>query len=83
MTSTYNCTVCKEVFDTKMERKYHFRDGCKRLVSLTDTESAIHRVERIDGKFLCPRCPKTFTRADSLNKHWKMKDSTESIEITV
>ena len=65
-----------------MERKYHFRNGCQRLVSLTDVESAIHRVERIDSKFLCPQCPKTFTRPDSLKKHWKMcmmKDGTESM----
>ena len=69
------------VFDTKMERKYHFRNDCQSLVSLTDAEATIHRVERIDGKFLCPRCPRTFTRSDSINKHWKIcktRDGSES-----
>ena len=81
MSATYNCTGCNVAFDNKLERKYHFRNGCQSLVSLTDAESVIHRVERIDDKFTCPRCAKTFTRSDTLNRHWKvciMNDGTES-----
>jgi hypothetical protein len=81
MPSTYNCTACKEAFDSKMGRHNHFRNVCQMLVSLMDVEGAIHRVERIGGKFLCPRCTKTFTRSDTLNQHWKvcmMKGGNES-----
>lgn len=71
MTSTFKCNTCDEEFNSKMERKYHIRDTCKRWVSLTDNKAMIHQVERIDGKFLCPQCPETFTRADNMNRHWK------------
>jgi rubredoxin len=81
MPSTYNCTGCDIVFETKLERKNHFRNVCQALVSVTDANGTIHRVERIDGKFICPHCPKAFTRSDKLNTHWKAcktKDGTES-----
>ena len=83
MPSTYKCTGCDDVFETKTERNNHFRNDCKMSVSLTDSKSAIHLVERIDDKFLCPQCPKRFTRSDNLKRHWKvcmMKDGTESNE---
>ena len=83
MSSTHNCTACKEVFKSKMERNYHFRKSCKEGTSLTDLEGAIHRVERIDGKFPCVQCLKTFTRSDSLKMHWKTcteKNGIESIK---
>ena len=69
------------VFDTKRERKNHFRNVCQALVSVTDTNGMIHQIERISGKFTCPQCPNMFTQADNLNRHWKvcmMKDGTES-----
>jgi len=69
------------VFDTKTERKNHFRNVCQALLSVTDTNGTIHRIERIDGKFPCPGCPKAFTRSDTLIMHWKVcmtKDGTES-----
>ena len=81
MAPIYHCTVCNEEFDSKTERNDHFRNDCKRSVSLTDAEATIHRIERIDDKFTCPRCPKTFTRSDNLNRHRKVcitKDGTES-----
>jgi hypothetical protein len=81
MPATYNCTGCNEVFDTKMERKNHFRNVCQALVSVTEVNGTIHRIERINDKFTCPRCPKAFTRSDKLNTHWKVcktKDGTES-----
>ena len=56
MPSTYNCTGCNVVFDTKTERKNHFRNVCQALLSVTDTKGTIHRIERIDGKFTCPIC---------------------------
>ena len=81
MPSTYNCTGCNVVFDTKTQRKNHFRNVCQALVSVTDAAGTIHQIERVGGKFTCPRCPKAFTRLDTLNMHWKvcmMKDGTES-----
>jgi len=69
------------VFNTKIERKNHFRNACQALMSVTDADGMIHWIERIDGKFTCPRCPKAFTRSDRLNTHWNvcmMKDGTES-----
>ena len=81
MPAAYNCTGCNEVFDHKMERKNHFRNVCQALVSVTDATGTIHQIERIDGKFTCPRCTKAFTRSDKLNTHWKVcktKDGTES-----
>ena len=69
------------VFDTKTGRNNHFRNVCQSSVNVTDAIGTIHQIERIDGKFTCPRCPITFTRSDSLAKHWKvcmMKDGTES-----
>jgi len=67
MSSRYNCTTCNEAFNGKTERNDHFRNDCVRWVSLIDAEAAIHRVERIDGKFSCPGCRKTFTRSDNLS----------------
>jgi len=67
------------VFDTKLERKNHFRNVCQALVSVTDSNGTIHQIERIGGKFTCPRCPKAFARSDKLNMHWKVcmtKDGT-------
>jgi len=81
MPSTYNCTGCNVVFDTKKERKNHFRNVCQALVSVMDSNGTIHQIERINGKFTCPHCPTTFKQADNLNTHWKvcmMKDGTES-----
>jgi rubredoxin len=81
MPATYNCTGCNVVFDTKAERKNHFRNVCQALTSVTDANGTIHRIERIDGKFTCPQCPIMFTRSDNLNMHWKVcmkKDGTES-----
>ena len=81
MLSTYNCTGCNVVFDSKAERNNHFRNVCKALVSVTDAKARIHQIERIDGKFTCPQCPKAFVRSDKLNAHWKVcmrKDGTES-----
>ena len=69
------------VFDTKRERKNHFRNVCQASVSVTDADGTIHQIERISGKFTCPRCPIMFTQLDNLNRHWKvcmMKDGTES-----
>jgi len=73
--------TCNKVFDTKTERNNHFRNVCKALVRIMDVTGTIHRIERTDGKFICPRCPVTFTRTDNLVKHWKVcmtKDGTES-----
>jgi hypothetical protein len=81
MPATYNCTGCNEVFDIKTERNNHFRNVCQTSVSVTDATGMIHQIERIDGKFTCPRCPKAFTRSDKLNAHWKAcktKEGTES-----
>jgi hypothetical protein len=81
MSATYNCTGCNVVFDTKAERNNHFRNACQALVRVTEANGTIHRIERIDGKFTCVRCPKAFTRSDKLNAHWKVcmkKDGTES-----
>jgi Zinc finger, C2H2 type len=81
MPATYNCTGCNVVFDTKAERNNHFRNVCQALVSVTEANGTIHRIERIDGKFTCVRCPKAFARSDKLNAHWKVcmtKDGTES-----
>ena len=67
--------------DTKWERKNHFRNVCQALVSVTDADGTIHQIERIDGKFTCPRCPIMFKQSDNLNTHWKrcmIKDETES-----
>ena len=69
------------MFDTKQEHKNHFRNVCQVLVSVTDANGMIHRIERIDGKFTCVRCLKAFVRSDKLNAHWKVcmtKDGTES-----
>ena len=69
------------VFDTKTERNNHFRNVCQGLVSVTDLDGTIHRIERIGSKFTCVRCPKAFVRSDKLNMHWKVcmtKDGTES-----
>ena len=81
MPSTYDCTRCSVVFDTKTERNNHFRNTCQALVSVTDGTGMIHQIERINGKFGCPRCQKAFVRSDKLNMHWKVcmtKDGTES-----
>ena len=81
MVQTYNCTTCNTVFETKSERKNHFRNFCQTSISLTDMEATIHQIERIDGQFSCPRCPNKFTRTDNLNTHWKscsMTDETKS-----
>ena len=81
MPATYNCTGCNEVFDTKADRKNHFRNVCQAFVNVTESNGTIHPVERIDGKFICPRCPKAFTRSDTLITHWKVcmtKDWSES-----
>jgi len=81
MPAKYNCTGCNEVFDTKKERKNHFRNVCQALVSVTEADGTIHRIERIAGKFTCPRCQSMFTQSDNLNTHWKVcmtKDGTES-----
>ena len=59
MPSRYNCTGCNAVFDTKPERKHHFRNVCQTLVSVTDAVGKIHQIERASGKFTCPRCPIT------------------------
>jgi uncharacterized C2H2 Zn-finger protein len=81
MPSIYKCTGCDVVFGSKKERKNHFRNVCQTLVSVTEANGTIHQIERMDGKFTCPRCPKTFTRSDNLNTHWKVcmtKDGTQS-----
>jgi len=81
MPTTYKCTGCNDVFDNKTERNNHFRNVCQALASVTEANGTIHRIERIDGKFACPQCHITFTRADSLTKHSKTcmkKDGTES-----
>jgi rubredoxin len=81
MPATYNCTGCNVVFDTKAERKNHFRNVCQALVSVRDADGTIYQIERIGDKFACPRCPKAFARSDKLNAHWKVcmkKDGTES-----
>jgi len=83
MSSRYNCTACNEVFKSKTERNDHFRNSYKQGTSLTDSEGAIHQVERIDGKFPCVQCRKTFTRSDNLKMHWKTcmeKNGRESIK---
>jgi hypothetical protein len=72
MPTTYNCTGCNVVFDTKPERNNHFRNICQALVSVTDANGTIHRIERIDGKFNCVRCLKAFARSDKLSTHWKV-----------
>jgi hypothetical protein len=69
------------VFDTKLERKNHFRNVCQALVSVTEANGTIHQIERVNGKFICPRCNIMFTRSDNLNTHWKvcmLKDRNES-----
>jgi len=63
-----------------MERNNHFRNVCKVSARVTEVNGTIHQIERIDGKFTCPRCPIVFTRSDSLLKHWKIcrEDETRS-----
>jgi len=81
MAPTYKCTVCNKGFDSKSEREIHFRGECQPVFSLTNVEGFITRVERKDGKFQCPKCPKTFTHSNNLSSHWKKCktiDGTES-----
>ena len=81
MAPSYKCTVCNEGFDSKSEREIHFRGECQPIISLTDVEGFIARVERKEGKFQCPGCPKKFTYSNNLSSHWKeckTMDGTES-----
>ena len=81
MSTTYNCTVCREEFVTKVARNNHYDNQCKHSHSLTDTEGKIFQMERTDGKFQCPRCQSKFTRPNNLTRHWKTcmsRDGTES-----
>ena len=84
MPKYYNCTVCREEFVTKDARDNHFGNQCKQLHSITDSEGKLLQIERIDGKFQCPRCQTLFTRTNNLTRHWKIcmnRHCTESNSI--
>jgi uncharacterized protein YlaI len=80
MAPSYNCTGCNRRFDSKSERENHFRGECQTVFSLTDVAGFITRVERKDGKFQCPRCPKAFSYSNNLSSHWKKCKTTEGPE---
>lgn len=81
MPKIYNCTVCKEEFETKIARNNHFRNQCQPSISLTDEDGNILRIARVEGMFQCVKCPRKFTHANNLTSHWKGcigRDGTES-----
>jgi len=67
----YHCTVCDEGFNTKSERKNHFRQICQSSIKIIDMDGNIKTMERIDGKFECFKCGTKFNRSNNLTTHWK------------
>ena len=70
MPSTYNCTSCQREFGSKSERDNHYRIECESSVKLTNTIGNILTIERVEGRFGCPKCQATFTRTNNLKSHW-------------
>jgi hypothetical protein len=69
------------VFPTKVARNNHFRGGCQPFIRVMDLEGNIKQIDRTDGKFKCPLCPRVFTHSNNLISHWrtcKTRDGTES-----
>ena len=67
----YHCTICNAGFNTKLERKNHFRQICQVSIKLTDLEGNIQIIDRIDGTFKCIKCGTQYNRSDNLAAHWK------------
>jgi len=70
-TNFYHCTVCDEEFNTKLERKDHYRRFCQSSMDLIDLNGNIKTIERINGKFECLKCGTRYNRSDNLTTHWK------------
>ena len=81
-TNLYHCTVCDQGFNTKLERKDHYRRFCQGSMDLIDLNGNLQRIERINGKFECLKCETGYNRSDNLATHWKKCQTMQETQST-